>query len=128
MNRRHFLHQTGAALGSTALTPLHRSLAAVVNEPRRAATLEEAYKQLGFDPHAGDSFTALWMADIHYGGGKPENILPPMIAEIAPMNPRPSFIGIVGDLICAASRSFGTIPNEADRQIAVEVSRDEAAL
>jgi hypothetical protein len=123
MNRRHFLHQTGAALGSTALTPLHRSLAAVVNEPRRAATLEKAYKQLGFDPHAGDSFTALWMADIHYGGGKPEDILPPMIAEIAPMNPRPAFIGIVGDLICAASRSFGTVPSENDRKIAVEEYR-----
>ncbi len=116
ITRRKILHQTGLGFGAAALTPLHRSLAAVTNEQHRAATLEDAYKILGFDPHAGDSFTSLWMADIHYGIGKAEDILPPMIAEITPMNPRPSFIGIVGDLIVSASHSFGTIPNDADRK------------
>lgn len=123
VTRRRFLHQTGAVFGAAALTPLHRSLAAVNNEPRRAATLDEAYKLLGFDPRAGDSFTALWMADIHYGIGKSEDILPPMMAEIAPMNPRPEFIGIVGDLILTASRAFGIIPSENDRKLAVEEFR-----
>jgi len=116
---RHFLHQSGACLGGATLAPINHSLAAVTHEPRSAATLEDAYRLLGFDPRAGDSFTALWMADLHYGSGKPEDVLPPMIAEIAPMNPRPAFISILGDLIVAASRSFGTIPKENDRKIAV---------
>ena len=119
-NRRRFLHQSGLYLGAAALVPVHRSQAAVTNEPRRAATLADAYRLLNFDPHAGDSFTSLWMADTHYGIGKPEDILPPMIAEIAPMNPRPAFIGIVGDLILSASRSFGIVPGENDRKLAVE--------
>jgi hypothetical protein len=123
ITRRRFLDQTAAVLAAGTFAPLERSLAVVGNESRRAATLEEAYKRLGFDARAADSFTSLWMADIHYGGGKPEDILPPMLAEIAPMNPRPAFIGIVGDLICAASRAFGIVPNEADRRTAVEEFR-----
>lgn len=121
--RRRFLQQAGASLGVAALAPLPRSLAAVTNEPRKAATLEDAYRLLGFNPRAGDSFTALWTADIHYGIGKSEDILPPMMAEIAPMNPRPAFIGIVGDLIVSASRAFGIVPGENDRRLAVEEFR-----
>ena len=50
--RRRFLQQAGASLGVAALTPLPRSLAAVTNEPRKAATLEDAYRLLGFNPRA----------------------------------------------------------------------------
>jgi len=122
-NRRRFLHQTGGSIGAALLTPDHSSLATLTNEPRWAATLEDAYQLINFDPHAGDSFTSLWMADTHYGIGKPEDILPPMIAEIALMKPRPAFIGIVGDLILSASRAFGIIPGEIDRKLAVEEFR-----
>ncbi len=78
LTRRTFLDRTAAKLVAGTLAPLDRSPAVVVKEPRRTATLEEAYKRLGFDPRAGDSFTAPGMADSNYGSGEPEDILPPM--------------------------------------------------
>ena len=56
---RNFLHQTRGALGATSLTPRHRGITAGMSESRRATTLEEACKVLGFDPHAADGFTVL---------------------------------------------------------------------
>ncbi|MBL9156455.1 MAG: metallophosphoesterase [Verrucomicrobiales bacterium] len=113
--RRHFLRTSAALAASSGI--------AIGEEKRHARTLDEAYRMLGFDPKAAGSFTALWMADIHYGIGKTQAILPPIIAEIERMSPRPAFIGIVGDLIVSASHSFGTVPGEKDRALALEEFR-----
>ena len=113
--RRRFLVQTAAAAASPRLM--------VGEEKRRGKSLAEAYRLLDFDPRAADSFTALWMADIHYGIGEADSILPPVMAEIETMSPRPSFVGVVGDLIVSASHSFGTIPTEKDRGLALDEFR-----
>lgn len=113
--RRQFLRASAACAVSSGVV--------LGGEKRHAPSLDEAYRELGFDPRAAGSFSALWMADIHYGIGEPLAILPPIIAEIDRMRTRPAFVGIVGDLIVSASRSFGTIPDEQDCAKAVDEFR-----
>ena len=113
--RRQFIRTSAALAASQCLVP--------GEEKRHAKSLDEAFRVLGFDPKAGDSFTTLWMADIHYGIGEAQDILPPMMSEIERMNPRPAFIGIVGDLIVSASHSFGRVPGDKERMAAREEFR-----
>jgi hypothetical protein len=82
-------------------------------------TLSEAMEAAHFDPRAADSFTVVWAADIHYGVGNPQEILPPILHEIHRMSPPPAFFGIVGDLIMKASLHFGQIPDRQQRQEAI---------
>ncbi len=86
-------------------------------------SLASAYQAIGFDPAASDAFTSVWMADVHYGIGKPENILPPVIQELTALSLRPAFIAIVGDLILTASLSFGVVPNAKQRETALDEFR-----
>lgn len=113
--RRHFLRTSAAFTASSSIV--------LGQEKRHAKTLDEAYRQLGFDPKAAGSFTALWMADVHYGIGEAQAILPPIIGEIERMSTRPAFVSIVGDLIVSASHSFGTVPGEKDRALALDEFR-----
>lgn len=122
-SRRQFIRQGLAGLAASGLLPGQRSLAVVTSERRSALTLDAAYRRLTFNPDAADAFTVVWMADIHYGIGKAADILPPLIAELIGMSPRPAFIGVIGDLILTASLSFGTVPDEKQRTKAIEEFR-----
>ena len=57
---------------------------------------------------------------MHYGCGDAEQILPPVIREVNAMDPRPSFFGIAGDLICKGSLCFGQVPDEQQQKEAIE--------
>jgi len=83
-------------------------------------TLGEAMASAGFDPRRAASFTAAFAADVHYGHGDPERLLPPIAAEVKAMEPPPAFFGVVGDLICSASLSFGQVPGAPQKQKAIE--------
>lgn len=120
-SRRDFIRQVGVAATATLLPS--RSLAALSESRRPAATLDAAYRDLGFNPSAGDAFTAVWMADVHYGVGQLP-ILPPIISEIAGMNPRPALTGIIGDLVKTASLNFGRIPTLAEREKGIAEFRE----
>src|SRR4030042_889165 len=62
--------------------------------------LEDAMTATSFNPDEPESFTVVFTADLHYGTGDPDQILPPIIKEISSMKPFPKFFGIAGDLIC----------------------------
>src|SRR5665213_2282111 len=119
-NRREFIRGALAGLCGVAALPTAHTFAA---DRRAAPTLDAAFRLLNFNPDAGDAFTVVWMADIHYGVGNAQQILPPMLAELRGMNPRPAFIGVIGDLILTASTSFGTVPGAAQRLKAIEEFR-----
>jgi len=112
--RRDFLKVTGTAgatilLGQPALSARASSF----------KTLPDAFAAARFDPGADGAFTAVFCADTHYGHGDPNQILPPIIKEVNAMAPKPAFFAVNGDLICAASLSFGHVPNEAQKKQAI---------
>lgn len=117
--RRHFIRQGCIGIAGAALLPGERLFAAIAQERRTAATLDEAYRILGFDSTAAGAFTVVWLADIHYGVGEAEEIVPPLLAEFRRMNPRPAFIGVIGDLVQTASLRFGWVPDSAERRKAI---------
>lgn len=115
MLRRTFLQNTllgsGLALAGMQAHDTRGSARSAYPFP----TLSEAMEAAHFDPRAADSFTVVWAADIHYGVGNPQEILPPILHEIHRMSPPPAFFGIVGDLIMKASLHFGQIPDRQQR-------------
>jgi hypothetical protein len=119
MKRRGFLQTvvstSGALGGSFALS---QPTGAVPAYPFK--TLAEAMAAAGFDPRDASSFTVVWAADMHYGCGDAEQILPPVIREVNAIDPRPSFFGIAGDLICKGSLCFGQVPDEQQKKEAIE--------
>lgn len=132
MKRRTFLKTTaGGALG---LAYPSRAGGTVGNYPY--ATLGEAFAAARFDPGAPGAFTTIWTADTHYGIGEDDAILPAVFTEVTKMPVRPAFFAIAGDLVCAASLSFGRVPDEKEqatalgefRAIKTHVDRMEAHL
>ncbi len=119
MDRREFVWRAagaGAALGGLST----RAWGAAAEPAYPFATLADALAPSGFRPDAADSFSVVWAADIHYGAGNPARILPPLLAELNAMRPRPAFFGIVGDLIVKASTCFGQVPGDQQKQEAIE--------
>jgi hypothetical protein len=117
--RRYFIRQGCIGIAGAALLPDQRLFAAIAQERRTAATLDEAFQILGFDSTAADAFTAVWLADVHYGVGEAGAIMPPLLAELHRMRPRPAFIGVIGDLVQTASLRFGRVPDSAERRKAI---------
>ena len=72
-----------------------------------------------FDPRAPETFSVVWTADVHYGIGNGDKILPPMLKEVNALDPRPAFFGIAGDLILRASLRFGQVPDEKQKREAI---------
>jgi hypothetical protein len=124
LTRRRFLRASviGGLAGMIGVRPSFGQITGTAGH-RHAPTLAEAYRLIDFNPEAGDSFTVAWAADLHYGIGNPEALLPPVTSELAAMNPRPEFIGLIGDLADSASTSFGSIPTPAQRVKTVEELR-----
>src|SRR5687768_14715070 len=98
MNRREFVQSLAGAGALAGGIPL--AAASAAGEPAgRFSTLKDAHAAAGFDPRAAGSFTVAWAADVHYGVGAGEQILPPLVREVNALNPPPAFFGIAGDLI-----------------------------
>ncbi len=118
MNRREFVQSVlgGAALGGLGVG----AATGLEGSAYPFATLAEALASTGFKPDAADSFSVVWAADIHYGVGTPETILPPLLAEVNAMKPLLAFFGIAGDLILIASTSFGQVPGDKQKKKAIE--------
>ena len=77
------------------------------------STLKEAFLASGFDPDEKENATFVICGDVH----EPEysKHLPEQIQEWNAMKPAPRFISLLGDNICSASRSFGSMPKSFDR-------------
>jgi calcineurin-like phosphoesterase family protein len=75
--------------------------------------LKDAFMASGFDPDAVDNTTFVICGDVH----EPEysENLPAQIVEWNAMQPAPRFISLLGDNICSASRSFGSMPKDFER-------------
>ena len=117
-NRREFVRSlVGGSAAAGGLVRLPASVAAA--REYRFSTLPEAERAAGFDPRAPETFSVVWAADVHYGIGNGDKILPPMLREVNALEPRPAFFGIAGDLILSASHSFGQVPDEKQKQKAV---------
>ena len=118
MKRRDFLRlAVGAGVCLKGPSPVSAAPDRTRTYPFR--TLREAMDAAGLDPRAKESFTVVWAADVHYGPGAPEHILPPIFREVNAMQPLPAFFGIAGDLICKASLHFGQVPDEKQMQEAI---------
>jgi Calcineurin-like phosphoesterase len=118
MNRREFVRSVvgaGAFAGELSLFPAFADAALTP----RYATLADAWAATKFDPRDAESFSVVWAADVHYGIGAGENILPPLLREVNALDPSPAFFGIAGDLILRASLSFGQVPGEKQKQEAI---------
>src|SRR5262249_25107784 len=108
-NRREFVRSlVGGSAAAGGLCRLPASTAAA--REYRFSTLQEADRAAGFDPRSPDTFRVVWAADVHYGIGSGDKILPPLLQEINALEPRPAFLGIAGDLILSASLHFGQVP------------------
>lgn len=118
MQRRKFLRISSIA-ATTSTSIAHLSGLAAASQQHHQS-LELAFASIGFNPRDMDAFTVVWLSDTHYNTGNTENILPPLTAEVEKMNPRPAFIGILGDLINTASLAFGVIPTAEHKQKARE--------
>lgn len=79
-------------------------------------SLNDAMAAAVFDPHASESFTAVFAAHLHDDHGDREHILPPIIREINAIRPLPKFFGVAGDLICRASLCFGQVPDQKQKE------------
>jgi hypothetical protein len=118
MNRREFVRSAAGA--GAWMSGLSLSVSPTVEAaPGRFATLNDAWSAAGFDPRAAESFSVVWAADVHYGIGEGDRILPPLLRELNALDPRPAFFGIAGDLILKASLSFGQVPGEKQKQEAL---------
>jgi hypothetical protein len=103
-NRRQFVR---SLVGSAAAGDLGRLPASTAAEREyRFSTLQEAERAAGFDPHASETFHVVWAADVHYGIGSGDKILPPLLREMHALEPRPAFFGIAGDLTLALTRGL----------------------
>ena len=129
MNRRELVTVMGAAVlaarGSAVADAPGPPDAGVRHETDTIphATLADAMTAAGFDARSSDAFTAIFTADVHYGTGDPEKILPPVFTEVNRMDPLPAFFAVAGDLICKASLRFGDVPSVRQRNEAVEEFR-----
>lgn len=118
MNRRQFVHSLlGAGTLAGGLSLVARRLAELVYPYR---TLEDALAAARFEPRDPESFTVVWAADVHYGIGDAEQILPPLIREVNAMVPLPAFFGIAGDLILKGSLRYGQVPGRRQKQEAID--------
>lgn len=80
-------------------------------------TLSEAFSALEFDPKKkGNSFFVV-TADVHYGS--PGDGMIATVESVNRMSPKPAFLCVDGDLIVHASTHFGVVPDENDRQKAI---------
>jgi len=132
MTKRQFIRS--GVLSTASLISLPRfSLSSTTEAKYPFSTLSDAMAASGFDPRSPGSFTAVFAADLHYGHSAPvstthlkddkddqEHILPPMLREINTMQPLPEFFGIAGDLICKASLHFGQVPDQKQKEEAIE--------
>jgi hypothetical protein len=126
VNRREVLTTAGAALLAASTKASAGPAGGSGPQPAdrhpdlgRFPTLAGAMRAAGFDPHRSEAFTAVFTADIHYGTGAPDEILPPILGEVNRMDPRPAFFAVAGDLICKASLRFGDVPDERQREEAL---------
>src|SRR5215471_5185659 len=103
MHRREFVRAVAGAGAWAGGLSLSSAPAAM---PTRFATLKDAWSAAGFDPRDPDTFSVVWAADVHYGTGAGDKILPPLLREVNALDPRPAFFGIAGDLIMKASLRF----------------------
>src|SRR5438876_10615860 len=118
MNRREFVRSVaGAGAWASGLSLISSPAAAAL--PGRFSTLKDAWSAAGFDPRAPETFSVVWAADVHYGIGAGDKILPPLLQEVNALEPRPAFFGIAGDLIMKASLNFGQVPGEKQKQEAL---------
>lgn len=122
MQRRKFLSLSSIAAATSCHFGHYSRLMAATSHHH--ASLDQAFASLGFDPRSMDAFTVIWLSDTHYNTGNTENILPPLAAEVERMNPRPAFIGILGDLINTASLAFGVVPTTEHKEKAREEFRE----
>ncbi len=117
MDRSQFNKSLAALLG-ISLLPESRA-----GQTYPFRSLHEAFKAINFNPSSPGSSFFVVTADVHYGT-KNSSGLKPIIAEINKMSPPPVFFCINGDLIMTASRSFGRIPDDKEREIAGNELKD----
>ncbi|MFC1718155.1 metallophosphoesterase family protein, partial [Candidatus Poribacteria bacterium] len=135
MTKRQFI-RSGALSVTSLSSVLNFSLPSIVEPKYPFLTLSDAMTESSFDPRSPESFTAVFAADLHYGHFAPsftrhleddmgdrEHILSPMLREINAMQPLPKFFGIAGDLISRASLHFGQVPDQKQKEEAVEEFR-----
>jgi len=105
-NRREFLRELTWASCSLTL-PLFGA------QGGWKESLKDAFMASGFDPDEKGNTTFVVCGDVH----EPEysEHLPEQIVEWNAMKPVPRFIALLGDNICSASRSFGSMPQNFDR-------------
>ena len=115
-NRRQFVRSVVGGAAAGGLGRLPASVAAEREYP--FSTLQEAERAPG-SIRASETFRVVWAADVHYGFGSGDKILPPLLREMHALEPRPAFFGIAGDLIQKASLHFGQVPDEKQKQEAV---------
>jgi hypothetical protein len=82
-------------------------------------SLEKAFQTINFDPERKGSSYFVVTADVHYGhegsGG-----VSPIINEVNQMQSLPGFLCINGDMIVHGSTHFGRVPDETERQLAID--------
>ena len=108
MKRRDFLQVLAAGGGLTLCSNPSALWAAPVS------SFESACHEAGFDPRKkGNSFFVIG-ADIHYSLDIPKQpeAFRTLLRECSGMDPRPEFVGVLGDLICSRSLGFGNNGNE----------------
>jgi hypothetical protein len=83
------------------------------------ATLEDAFKEAGFNPRDKGSMFFVVAADPHVGRKNVPEFPPQVIKEINEMKVAPRFFLVNGDLIESASRCFGNIPSQSQKKKAI---------
>ncbi len=82
-------------------------------------SLEQAFRTINFDPERKERSYFVVTADVHYGIDGGGGVLP-IIEEVNQMQPPPDFLCINGDLIVHGSAHFGRVPDETERQLAID--------